>query len=77
MTVPDDKVNRAIVNLETDSNFIVIKNWIKQRTEKHAVAAIEEDNDTPSKKLAGRALEGKELIEYFENARGNLSRREE
>lgn len=75
MIIPDDKVNRAIINLESNASFEVIKNWIKQRTERHAVAAIEEDADTPSKKLAGRALEGKELIEYFENAREN-SRRE-
>lgn len=77
MTAPNNKVNRAIVNLKGDPSFEVIKKWLMERTEKHAIACIEEDNDTRSKKLAGRALEGKEIVEYFEKAQINLSAKEE
>ncbi|HDL19931.1 MAG TPA: hypothetical protein ENH30_01500 [Nitrospirae bacterium] len=66
---PDEKVYRAMVNLENDPSFEVIKQWIIKRAGENAIDALETDNDTRSKKLAGRALEGKEIIEHFDEAR--------
>ncbi len=73
MIKPTEKELRAIVNLEGNPNFAIIKDWVNQSMVKQAFELPRIENDTACRMAQGRVQELQLLKGSFDMARDALA----
>ncbi len=76
-SVFDEKIYKAIINLDKNESFIMLVEWIGQSMVKNAMSSTLQKDDVMSRWLQGRTQELEELLGYIRNARTSYENMQE